>query len=201
MQDRDINLLIKPRNARLLRLMRAMGWETVGAMCAANNLPPQTVGSLVNMTESPLSKISGEWRVPAKKLADVLHVTPDIIWPEHMQKVIASRAKTEVEVSLDEAISISDQSNSAAHLLENKQVVDDLLSVLTPRERAVVTMRMNGGTLAQCGRALGAVGLNAVTGARLRQIEEKAHRKMKRKAVVKFKAEHTRELLHLDGSE
>jgi len=188
----DINLLIKPRNARILRIMRLQGWETVGAMCTALGRGATNVGCLVNMTKSPLNAKSGEWTFRAKQLAKDLHVEPEDLWPEHMRKIVARKSSAEIEVSLDQAIAISSGHDSPSYLLENKKVVDVLLTALTPRERAAIKMRMLGGTLEEGARVY------SVTRERFRQIEQKAYRKIKRAALVKFGAKCTRDLIEVE---
>jgi hypothetical protein len=144
-------------------------------------------GRLVNMTVSPLLE-NNKWRKSAIDLATILHVTPDILWPDHLRRVISSRSMAEIEVSLDDAIRISSPNSEPSLLLENREIAETLLGELTDRERAVIALRMDGATLKEAGRELGNLGMGAVSGARLRQIEAKAHRKMKRKALTAFGA-------------
>ncbi len=185
----DINLLIKPRNAHILRLMRGLGYKTVAAFCRAADMHGTLVGQFVNMTRSPISPVTGQWLKAAERIAENLNVTPDILWPGHMKHLRARKTQTELEVGLDTAVALCRNASNPANLLEGVQAVESLFGVLTVRERAIITMRMAGGTLAEVGRALGQVDLGAVTQERLRQIEANAHRKMRTAAKRKYGAE------------
>ena len=188
MMDKDINLLIKPRNARIIREMRAQGWASVSALCESAHLQQTTIGQLVNMTISPLHRKTQKWRKAAIDLATCLRVTPGILWPDHMQRIIANKAKAEIEVSLDHAMRLSSPELDPSLLLEHKEIIDSLFDGLTPRVRALIDMRMHGATLEEAGSALN------VSRERIRQIEARAHRKMKHKALTKFGANNLSEI-------
>lgn len=190
----DINLLVKPRSARILRAMRTAGFESVADLCRATGTSnPRPIHDLLNMKTPPINR-KGEWREIALRIAACLKVRAEDLWPEHMRTLTVRKTRAEMEVSLDDAVAIASAEPSAQLLLEQKDVAEELLGCLTQRERAAISLRMNGATLAEAGRALGRLGIGAVTQERFRQIEQKAYRKMRDRAAAKFRAKEYDEL-------
>jgi len=198
-ETKDINLLVKPRNARILRAMRASGFESVAQLCRGIGMSQSRVGGLVNMTLGPWNFRFNRWTWSAQSLADALGVLPDDLWPGAMREIRARVSSAEIEVTLDEMRAISGVAPDPAILIENKMVMEVLFENLTVREQTVVNLRMHGGTLRECAAVMKTFGLGDVTRSRIQQIEARAHRKIRRDARNKFGTYHVDELLHLGG--
>lgn len=171
--SKDYVVTMRVRNGRIIRLMRERGFATAAQLARAAGVTPQELGHIINMRRSPVLQ-TGEWRKPVLALAGALGCLPEDMFNE--QQTTRPIAKNTVDLELD-------ASDVAALLTGNpedatwaKIEVDKLLGQVTPRERAVVQARMAGETLDDIARDMG------VHRERIRQIEAKAHRKMRQAA-------------------
>lgn len=174
----DIRLQIRVKSARILRAMEQAGFYSAAEVCRVMGRPrfqQGAVGALINFKASPLLKAGG-WRPIALELATCLHVEPDDLWPEYLQRVALKNSEVSLDITIDQFASLA---SGEGQLLAADQVAR-LLAPLKPRERQVIEMRfgLNGNgehTLKQC---LSALGVASVEGAR--RIEDKAFRKMRK---------------------
>jgi len=170
---KDYVITLRVRNGRVVRLMRERGFTTAAQLARAAGVSQQEVGRVINMRKSPILQ-TGEWRKPVLALAGALGCLPEDMFNE--QQTTRPIAENTVDLELD-------ASDVAALLTGNpedatwaKIEVDKLLGQVTPRERAVVQARMAGETLDDIAKDMG------VRPERIRQIEAKAHRKMRHAA-------------------
>lgn len=174
----DVRLIIRPKNARVLRAMERASIETVADLCrqmlgSANAGKQSLVGAIVNFKDKPVSK-SGKWRPLAIAIATALHCEPEELWPEHLQQVEMEHSEFSVDVSVRELGSTRFESG-----LLDKDVVKVLLDKLSPRHRSVLELRygLNGNgvhTLKETGEIIGKATEQA------RQLEGQALYKMRR---------------------
>lgn len=166
----DFNVQIKVRNGRLLRLIRR-DFDSVAAFCRSIDLSPQKINGLVTMTQKPMRN-SGEWTEMARNVSAALGVYPEEIWPDHMRKLKAKRATSEIEMDMEQVAAISDQSAN----VEKRLLLGHLTSVLSEREARVIAARMDGAELVDLADEEG------VSRPRIYQIEMRAMEKMRKRA-------------------
>jgi len=192
----DYSVEFKVKNARIKRAIRECGYKSVNAFCAANGLQPSVVGEILNLKKSPIlqrhREHRGEWRSVVLKMADALGCLPEDLFSESQRMLTletneGSRDVTETEMlSLIGSDTDSDWqllgSGNPLALLEKDQEESDssqflgfLGEVLSPREAAVIKMRFyQDMNLEQIAVAF------SVTRERIRQIEAKALRKIRK---------------------
>jgi hypothetical protein len=143
----DIRLQIKARNGRVLRAIERAGIANVAQLCKRMSRPDaqSDVGEIINLKRAPVRK-NGAWRDIAVEIAACLHVEPEVLWPEYMQRIEMKRNDAQVEVSVDELARLASGGPSAEQALINKEQVGTLLDVLPQRSRTIVELRygLNG---------------------------------------------------------
>lgn len=176
---KDYRVTVKVRNNRLLRAIEAAGGAPGQKWCEANGLAYSSVNGLVNMTASPLLR-SGGLTSTADRLCDVLGKLPDELWSNE-QLYPLERNFSEMEMDYAQVVALlpRDQQSYLPDFSELeheqvKKVLDGVVSTLTPREQDVLRMLFEDElTLDECGA------LMDVTRERVRQIEQKALRKLR----------------------
>lgn len=182
--ESDINeysVEFKVRNNWLLSKMRDAGFANPAALSRASGVSPSRIGEILNLKKSGMTT-KEQWRSAVIKISETLRCLPeDIVPPAHV-KLALKNNRASVELS---AADIGLLTNSVqlpdAELMQNeaRQVLQKLISTLTPREERVVRMRfgLDGHgeqTLEDVAKQFG------VTRERVRQIEYKAFRKLKK---------------------
>lgn len=193
MIDKDIRLEIRARNARVLRAMKAAGFDTVAALCRAMPGSPVArrqglVGQIINFKQPPTTKRGRpeHWRKLAVEIATALHFEPEQLWPEYMQRVQVDDNVVIVDVSAEEMAALAAPPDVERLLIEHEQV-QRLLDHLKPQQRAVIELRygLNGNgehTLRQIAEVM-----NLGPPERVRQLEYSAMRRM-RHPKLQFRA-------------
>ncbi len=171
----DFNLLIKIRNGRMLKKMREHGFYTAASLSLATGVTQGNIGELLMLKRGPIAK-NGDVRLVALKICEVLNATMQDLWPASMCEYRAPKTNVEVDLSLEQVAGLLDHDDDPMLAIENRDILGRLYDVLTPRERRVVEGRSREETLDEIAEEFG------VTGQRIRQIEAKAHRKMRGKA-------------------
>jgi RNA polymerase primary sigma factor len=195
----DYRVKISVSNARIRRAMEAAGYTSVQAMCLEHKLRLDVVYKLVNMKMSPL-KSNGEWHDTALKLADTLNVLPDDLFSERQKTVTLKTNEGHRDVTESEMIQIAAEQNWNERLedMRENDAINQIASeqtekvlnaamehLLTPKEIEVVKARFgfDGGTV----QTLDEVGERfGVSRERIRQMEAKALRKLRKPYVSKF---------------
>ena len=181
---KDYRLTVKVRNNRLLKAIEAVGGTPGGKWCAANGLSYTQVNDLVNMTRSPLTE-GGEMRQSTMALCDVLGKLPEDLWSNE-QLYPLEKNFSEMEMDYAQVVAMLPQEEqsylpdfSEVERAQTKSLVHKALATLTQREQEVIQMRFTDDlTLDECGKRMD------ITGARVREIEQKALRKMRHPSRV-----------------
>ena len=171
----DFNIKMTVRNARLLRLVREH-FGTTAEMARKSGLSQSQLSALMTMRERPINA-NGEWREIALDVAAWLGADASEIWPQHMQERQVKTATAELELSSEQVAALVAPHDDPAEVLERHDTVARLLSCLSERERSIVERRMHGATYEDVAVE------DQVTRERIRQVELKAHRKMRTLAV------------------
>jgi RNA polymerase sigma factor (sigma-70 family) len=172
--DKDFNIKITVRNARLLNEIRK-SYESVAEFSRKNNLCYQTVCQYVAMKRKPIS-FKG-WSKTALELCDALNVEPQKLWPQHIAEMQIKKSSTEMEIDFHEFSAIAANKADPLHITNQRQAIAAFSEALTPRERKVMVYRyVDKMTYKQIGEKIN------VGAQRALQIEKKALRRMYAKA-------------------
>jgi len=175
---------IKIRNNLILSKIESLGYKSPLDFCKNIGISYGGLIAAANM-KRPIFDKKGKIRPFINKLCDVLKCAPEEIFSANQMEASLATNKKTLLVNEAEAIYIMNQTDSQKMLEE--QVFDDqrndailtILSTLAPRERQIIEMRMGLGeynkehTLKECGKKFN------VNKERIRQIEQKALRKMR----------------------
>jgi RNA polymerase primary sigma factor len=179
--------------------MEAAGYTSIQAMCLEHKLQLGVVYKLVNMKMSPLSN-DGKWSSTSLKLADALNVLPDDLFSERQKTVTLKTNEGHRDVTESElaAIAAEHDWNERLEDMRENDVINQIASeqtekvlnaalehLLTPKEIEVVKARFGfDGEIVQ---SLDKVGERfGVSKERIRQIENKALRKLRKPYVLEF---------------
>jgi DNA-directed RNA polymerase sigma subunit (sigma70/sigma32) len=174
--DKDFNLKISVRNARLLNAVRAK-YDSVANMARQGNLTISRVNSLMTMKLKPVD-MRGQWRDIALDVAGMLECDPEDLWPDHIKNVKLDKSTAEMTMNFEAVMQIA-KSSGPAHL-ERCETVDALMDSLTPIEAKVLNMRYQlEESYTDIAKEVGR------TGNRVAQIEAKAVNKMRQNAIRK----------------
>ena len=177
---KDYRLLVKVKNANLLRAIEKAGFKNVNAFCVANGLPPGDVGNLVNLKSSPLYN-GGDWRPIAERLSVVLNTPLSVLFSEE-QFTPLEKNTGYVDMSFEEILPmLPDATSSPLQKLievEGRAAIDTALSNLTQPQEWVIRGRfgLDGEekTFNELAQELG------VSYVRVQQIERKALRMLRK---------------------
>ena len=178
MNDTGNEYLVKVtiRNNLILRQMKKLGIESLGALVPLCGLSYTTVRMLVSMQQRPTDRLTGEWTDNAYSLSAALRVEPEDLWTEKQRGLVLERNSREVSMSEDAVMRLASGQGTeemAQKVLTTKAVAD-ALKELTPREQGIIQARFfDGETLEEIGNRQG------VGKERIRTIEAKALRKLK----------------------
>ena len=186
MSEEDFNIKITIRNGRLLKAIRAK-YATVADMCRKMNRGPAQVNSLVTMRDTPLRRSkyrddNGEyfqdWSDLALDICAMVGKEPEELWPEHMKEMKLRKATAEVSMDFEGVQRIAN-SNSRDKALSQLSVLEKFSESITPREKKVLRLRfVENLPLEEVAK------MESITRERVRQIECKALRKMRNRAVL-----------------
>jgi DNA-binding CsgD family transcriptional regulator len=173
MMQKDFNIKVTVRNARLLRAIRAK-FGTSAEIARVAGLSNSKVTSLVTMKARPFLQ-SGELSSAAEAIVSALGIPADDLWPDHIRRLKAKNATVEVEMDAETFAEIStyDQEQQTVY----KLALQKWSGVLSDRQRDIVTRRAEGDTFEDCARDYG------VGRERIRQIEANALRKIRGAAL------------------
>jgi DNA-directed RNA polymerase sigma subunit (sigma70/sigma32) len=140
MNDYRIEMTVK--NNRIFSYMHQMGYESVSAFCRATDMQPTVVGELLNLKRAAIHSKTGEWTVPALKLAEALACSPDDLWTDAQRTAALESNKRAVELSEEDAARIMyDDQDTLLLEMERNESVESVLKKLPAREETIVRMR------------------------------------------------------------
>jgi len=173
----DYNVKIKVRNNRLLQVILEAGGEPGFKWCHANGLKYNNVNLLLNMTESPISKKTGDYTETAIQLCLVLKKVPTDLWNED-QLIALDTNTAEFDVSKEQITSLMNNEEQFYiqdfDSFELKTVMEKALTHLNEKEQLIIKMHFfDGLTLDEIAEK------SNVSKERIRQIEMKALRKLR----------------------
>lgn len=201
---KDLRLEIKIKNNLIWkRIKDKFGDISVAEFCRINNLYQTEVGKYLTFKKNPvgskkprglgkigliLAEIEGEnyfWKKIPVRLAEILDCEPAELFPEHLRETRKNQYAIEVESRglLSEGIYPSPEK----YLIDGelKETISNLIETLTPREEKVLKARF--GINGQKTESLEDIGKKFnVEKERIRQIEEKALRKMRHPSKSKL---------------
>ena len=171
--DEDFNLKVTVRNGRLLRAIRER-YSSVADMCRKMSRSQQTVNKLITMKSVPYN--SKGWTDLALDVAGMVGRDPEDLWPNHMRDLRLNKSTSEVNLDLDDVKKLV-QEGSSEKTISQLSAISQFSQNLTPRERDVLARRFaQDQSLDECAASL------RVSRERVRQIEAKAFRKMRKVA-------------------
>lgn len=168
---KDFNVKVSVRNNRLLSAIRE-NHDTVSEFCREFDLSITGVNGLICFRDPPMKK-NGEWRPLALDVAAALGAYPSDLWPKHFERAQTKRATAEIEASAEEVAAIAAPDGDIERQILQRKLLANWARNLRPRELKVVALRQQGATLEEVAKEFG------VKRQRVRQIEQKAYRKMR----------------------
>ena len=169
----DYRIKISISNGRILKLMTDRGIETQTDLARLAGLPNVAINAIVKMRQMPKRK-NGDWRDVVHRIATVLGVTPEELFTDTQANGVLAQSTFETDVSEAQMGALCGP--DVATQLEHQDTLAHLMLALSDRERLVVTARLGDATYADVGAEIG------TSGARAREIEMKAHRRMRKRA-------------------
>ena len=181
----DYSVEIKIKNARVLRLMRLAGCNTAADLSKLSGVSQSTIGHIINLKTSPMSRLTGTWTPIVLKLADALNCMPDDMFSDHQRTSFLANNKRSIEMSEAEVELLMDSReqamlpDDAVFETEQRNAIAAILdTALSPRQSLVLKARLGFDqdgekTLQELGETLG------VGRERVRQIEIAALEKLK----------------------
>lgn len=185
--QKDYRIDVKVRNNWLLKKIEAAGFDSVNQFCKVNKFNASRVGKFANLTLPPINS-SGKWDSLVVRMATVLRCMPEDLFPPQHLKTALKKNKASFEAGIEEVAgfltgSQEDAKPALERVLSDEAIetISESLKLLTPREERVIRLRYGltpdgeEKTLADVGKLFG------VFKERIRQIEAKAFRKMRRR--------------------
>jgi RNA polymerase sigma factor (sigma-70 family) len=183
----EFNIKVSVRNNLILQAIRKQGYTNLNKFSKECEVSITGLYGLVNLKEAPLSP-HGEFSKAAKELMEALGACPVELWTEEQLNMRLRSNTVERELS-KESLQIALQSNARSLIgfdypeqkleeADNARIIGDKLDSLTPTEAKILRLRYGFGkskehTLEEIGSLLN------LTGARIRQIEMKALRRLR----------------------
>lgn len=186
---RDYSVTIKVRNNRLIEKIREAGYESVAALSRACGVSQGQIGSYIGMKVAPLPYNASKWSPAALRLAECLRCLPEDMFPPAQIRKALEKNEATFTANAADIHQISSSLRAMALpadekllMRESKNALDAILEVLPPRERNIINERF--GLIDGKEKTLGQIGDESTSGARsverIRQIEKKALRRLKR---------------------
>ena len=184
---KDYRVVAKVRNNRILRRIEDRGFVSIAEFCAAFPMLTATkIYAFCAMRESPLLK-SGEWTKQAQNLASALGCDPEDLFNEQQKR---GGLKTTFVREADDTLALDMVPVETRALPSPDEAIDDikfdlpkLMEALSERQKRVLTLMYGldgqpATTLEEAAQQLGGIPRE-----RVRQIQAKAIRRMKERAV------------------
>lgn len=166
----DFNIQITVRNGRLLRAIRE-AFGSSAELCRATGINAANLSALLTMRDQPFSK-NGSLTKTAEAVVSALGIPADDLWPDHVARLKARRARVEIEMDAPTFAAIADGNMEA--MVIYRQAITRWSRDISDRERTALSVHHSGGTLDDVGEAIG-----GVSRARARAIILRGHRKIR----------------------
>jgi RNA polymerase sigma factor (sigma-70 family) len=171
-------LELKVKNNYLSEKMKAFGIKSQSELARFCEVTPQAAGLIMNMKEAPYNT-RGEMRPYVAKVLDALFCSLEDLYPPEQLKRSLDKNIYTATVQAEELRAMLSSEISIAGVIEHAETVDALEkaidSSMNERHAKVLRMRFfEEKTLKEVGQELG------VTGARIREIEAKGLRLLRR---------------------
>jgi transcriptional regulator with XRE-family HTH domain len=173
---KDFNLQITVRNGRLLAAIRKQ-FGSAAEMCRAFGISQSALSALLTMRAAPF-RADGSLTSPAEQVVSALGIPADDLWPSHIARLRAKKARVEIEMDAPEFAAIAASADPERTAIY-RQAIGRWARNLTERERKALAVHHSGGTLDEAAAAIGNVSRE-----RVRQIIFKAERKMRKSALT-----------------
>ena len=179
--------------SRAEELLVEKGWNNVHDFASSCRIAPSLVYNLLNGKRPAVNWDTGEWSSTATKIAEMLDVSPEYLFPiakdeyQQYQAGKAYRGKIPKDKVLDlyetawKLTGLKPRSNSGIDFSQLKEGIEKVLQTLTSRERIVTEeCTMGGRSLTDVAKELG------LSISRVRQIGLKALRKFRHPSRIKL---------------
>jgi RNA polymerase sigma factor (sigma-70 family) len=182
---KDYRIEVKVKNNKLLEKIEEAGYESVASFCRASGLHQTAVGKFINMVQAPVNKLTGEYSPNFMKIVDFLRCMPEDIFPKAQMQEAMKVNKVTTKADIGDVQSLTTSLRTLALPPEEKMIFDEArtaiqrtMETLTPREQRVLMLRFGfyDGVEHTLEDVAGQFG---VSKDRIRQIQEKALRKMR----------------------
>ena len=175
----DYYAILKVQQGRIRAAMHAMEIKTAAELSRRTGISQPHLGRLLNFKMSPYDKKTGRWKKTVLKVSEVLCVTPEELFPEHLQHEVLTN---EIAAFVEQAQlgSLGTTQLGPCEVMEEdetRNVVEAVLATLSERERDVLHERFWD----KCAYQKMGVQHN-LTAERMRQIENRALRKLRHPA-------------------
>lgn len=174
----DYRVNLKIRNANLLRAIEGSGNVSGQIFCEKVGISYPALFKYVNLLRSPIYDGSDKLKPDALKLCKYLNKLPEELWSLEQLTPI-EKNNFEAEVSFSQMQQLTSSSNPERSISREQAIdaFDNVISTLTSREQKVLNLRfgIDGEKLTLDGIAK----KFDVTRARVRQIEQKALKKLR----------------------
>lgn len=179
------------RNNLILNLIEEKGYTSILKFAEDHGLRYKELYTFISLKKAPLTP-EGEFCVAAKQLMEIFGAAPNDLWTDEQLTMKLNKNYSERKMNRDDLAQLAqnlptitgqityDSPEEALYKKETAKVTFDMLENLTPRERKAIILRwgVDGTgerTLEQVANILD------VTRERVRQIEAKAFRKLRRR--------------------
>jgi len=190
--ESEYRVKVSIRNNLILEAIEALGYTSIQRFCEDNKLSAHGVRAMINFQKRPINQ-EGSFCALAQELMEVLGAAPTDLWtveqlnlclPKNSAERVLGQKQLDALLCMDNgelvALATPDEELSKQ---EFKDLMEDKLSTLTPREKYVLTTHYGLGcdprTLDEIGRDYD------VCRGRISQIEKKALRKMRHPSRAK----------------
>lgn len=179
MLNKDYIVQIKIKNGPLLRAMRRRGIYTAAELGRQTGCSNTAVGGYLNLKVSPLNR-EGLWKGDIERISEVLRTMPSDLFPAQHIKSVLKKNIAEISINAEQLVGIASSDQNLEQLVLSQEKHTDLftrLSCLDPRSRRIIEMRFGFTGLEKTYADIAA--LLGLSGERVRQIEQKALRKLR----------------------
>lgn len=188
----DYRLVLKVKNARVVRAIEEAGFSSVNEFCRANNLRPTPVGLLVNLKRRP-KNTRGQWTPTAIRIADALQKLPEELWTDFQRRAVLEQTTYSIDIEEAAALGLTREVETPEALAmagETSAVIRGILDELGGKYKEVLCRRFGFSTPDRQPDTLGEIAADlGITQQRVRQIEKAGLNK------IRFTRERRQQLL------